>query len=122
MVENQRVGGTCLHQGCIPAKELLQTAEVLRTVAGAKEFGGDAGQPNLALSVSQTRKHQVIEKLTKGLEATLKARKVTVIPGKGRVVDAEGRLIGVSDGSELRGHALIIATGSVPRSLPGLDF
>ena len=44
LIEEQRVGGTCLHRGCIPAKELLQTAEVLRTVPGAKEFGVDAGR------------------------------------------------------------------------------
>ena len=55
MVEEGPVGGTCLHQGCIPAKELLQTAEVLRTVAGAKEFGVEAGQPSLDLRTSQTR-------------------------------------------------------------------
>src|SRR5471030_1484825 len=60
LVEERRVGGTCLHQGCIPAKELLQTAEVYRTVAGAKEFGVDAGQPTLDLRTSQSRKHQVI--------------------------------------------------------------
>ncbi|MCJ7438287.1 MAG: FAD-dependent oxidoreductase, partial [Acidimicrobiia bacterium] len=56
LVEERRVGGTCLHQGCIPAKELLQTAEVLRTVRGAKEFGVDAGEPVLDLRASQARK------------------------------------------------------------------
>jgi len=122
MIEDRWVGGTCLHQGCIPAKELLQTAEVLRTVAGAKEFGVDAGQPTLDLAVSQTRKNQVIDKLTRGLEATLKARKVTVIKGKGSLVDASARHVRVSDGSELMGDSLILATGSYPRSLPGLDF
>src|SRR5918992_4948236 len=71
LVEEQRVGGTCLHRGCIPAKELLQTAEVLRTVAGAKEFGVDAGQPTLDLGASQTRKQQVVDRLTKGLEGLL---------------------------------------------------
>ena len=55
MIEESRVGGTCLHRGCIPAKELLQTAEVVRTVAGAKEFGVEAGQPVLDLTVSQQR-------------------------------------------------------------------
>ena len=65
MIEEARVGGTCLHRGCIPAKELLQTAEVLRTVAGAKEFGVEAGQPVLDLSVSQQRKQQVVDRLTK---------------------------------------------------------
>ena len=123
LVEEQRVGGTCLHRGCIPAKELLQTAEVVRTVAGAKEFGVEAGQPVLDLSVSQQRKQQVIDRLTKGLESVLKARKVTIFPGTGRVLDAAGRRAQVSDGTELHGtRALILATGSVPRSLPGFEF
>jgi dihydrolipoamide dehydrogenase len=123
MVEEDRVGGTCLHRGCIPAKELLQTAEVLRTVAGAKDFGVDAGQPTLDLSVSQQRKQQVVDRLTKGLESVLKGRKVTVFPGKGSVADAAGRSIRVEDGTEISGsQALVLATGSSPRSLPGFDF
>ena len=122
MVEEERVGGTCLHRGCIPAKELLQTAEVLRTVAGAKEFGVEAGQPSLDLSTSQARKHQVIDRLTRGLESLLKGRKVTVVPGTGSIVDAAAHHLRVSDGTELLGDALILATGSTPRPLPGLDF
>jgi dihydrolipoamide dehydrogenase len=122
LVEEQRVGGTCLHQGCIPAKELLQTAEVLRTVAGAKEFGVDAGQPELDLGTSQQRKQQVIDRLTRGLESLLKGRKVTVVPGTGSIVDAPAHHLKVSDGSEVMGKALILATGSEPRPLPGLDF
>jgi dihydrolipoamide dehydrogenase len=122
LIEERRVGGTCLHQGCIPAKELLQTAEVFRTVAGAKEFGVDAGQPALNLRTSQSRKNQVIERLTNGLESLLKGRKVTVVAGTGSVVDASAHHVRVSDGTELQGDALIIATGSAPRSLPGLDF
>ena len=89
MIEEARVGGTCLHKGCIPAKELLQTAEVLRTVRDAKEFGVDAGQPTLDLATSLARKQQVIDRLTKGLETLLKGRKVTVVPGTGTVVDAD---------------------------------
>jgi dihydrolipoamide dehydrogenase len=122
MIEEARVGGTCLHRGCVPAKELLQTAEVLRTVRGAKEFGVDAGQPTLDLPTSQARKQQVVDKLTKGLETLLKGRKVTVVPGTGTIVDAPGRLVRVSDGSELVGDALILATGSSPRELPGVPF
>jgi dihydrolipoamide dehydrogenase len=122
MVEEQRVGGTCLHRGCIPAKELLQTAEVLRTVAGAKEFGVDAGQPALDLATSHSRKQQVIDRLTKGLEGLLKGRKVTVVPGTGTVTDAAAHQVTVSDGTELTGDALILATGSAARALPGLDF
>jgi dihydrolipoamide dehydrogenase len=123
LVEEDRVGGTCLHRGCIPAKELLQTAEVLRTVAGAKDFGVDAGQPTLDLSVSQQRKQQVVDRLTKGLESVLKGRKVTVFPGKGSVADAAGKRIKVEDGTEISGsQALVLATGSSPRGLPGFDF
>jgi dihydrolipoamide dehydrogenase len=122
MVEEQRVGGTCLHQGCIPAKELLQTAEVLRTVAGAKEFGVDAGQPTLDLGASQKRKQQVIDRLTRGLESLLKQRKVTVVAGRGTIIDADARHLRVSDGTELTGGSLILATGSQPRPLPGADF
>lgn len=122
LVEESRVGGTCLHRGCIPAKELLQTAEVLRTVASAKEFGVDAGTPSLDLGVSQRRKQTVIDRLTKGLESLLVGRKVTVVPGTGSVVDGGARRVRVSDGTELEGTALILATGSSPRPLPGLDF
>jgi dihydrolipoamide dehydrogenase len=122
MVEEQRPGGTCLHRGCIPAKELLQTAEVLRTVRGSKEFGVEAGQPTLDLRTSQTRKQQVIDRLTKGLEGLLKGRKVDIIAGTGTMVDAGAHHLRISDGTELSGDALIVATGSTPRSLPGLDF
>lgn len=124
LVEEQRVGGTCLHRGCIPAKDLLQTAEVLRTVRGAKEFGVDpgGGEPALDLRASQARKQQVVDRLTKGLETLLKGRDVTVIAGTGTVVDAVNHHVRVSDGSELQGNALILATGSYARSLPGLDF
>src|SRR5712691_9340157 len=83
LVEEQRVGGTCLHSGCIPAKELLQTAEVLRTVRGASEFGVQTSTPTIDLATSQVRKHAVIDGLTSGLESLLKGRKVAVVPGTG---------------------------------------
>ena len=122
MVEESRVGGTCLHKGCIPAKELLQTAEVLRTVRQAKEFGVDVGEPTLDLATSLARKQTVVDRLTKGLESLLKGRKVTVVPGTGTVVDAAAHRVKVSDGTELTGDALILATGSATRSIPGFDF
>lgn len=122
LVEELRVGGTCLHRGCIPAKELLQTAEVLRTVRSAKEFGVLAGPPGLELSTTQARKQQVVNRLTSGLESLLKGRKVTVVPGTGTVADAAGHVVRVNDGTELVGDSLVLATGSSPRSLPGIDF
>ena len=122
IVEEARVGGTCLHQGCVPAKELLQTAEVLRTVRGAAPFGVIVGEPSLDLSASQTRKAEVVDRLTRGLEGLLADRHVTIYPGTGTVVDAAAHRVDVSDGTELEGDALILATGSSARSLPGLDF
>lgn len=129
LVEEQRVGGTCLHRGCIPAKELLQTAEVFRTVATAKEFGVEAGQPTIHLEVSQQRKQQVVDRLTNGLEGLLRGRKVTVVPGTGTLVSGAGapgpaeRTIQVIDGPRLRGErAVVLATGSAPRSIDGFEF
>jgi dihydrolipoamide dehydrogenase len=122
IVEEQRVGGTCLHRGCIPAKELLQTAEVLRTVRGAKEFGVESSAPTLDLATSQTRKQQVIDRLTRGLESLLKNRQVLVAPATGSVVQAANPTVRLSSGNDITGDALILATGSVPRGLPGLEF
>jgi dihydrolipoamide dehydrogenase len=122
MIEESRVGGTCLNCGCIPAKELLETATVLRTVARAGEFGVQVDAPMVDLAVSQVRKQQVIDRLVGGLETLLKGRKVTVVPGTGTLLDGPGRLVRVSDGSELRAQHLVLATGSSPRSLPGYDF
>jgi dihydrolipoamide dehydrogenase len=123
MVEQGRVGGTCLHRGCIPAKELLQTAEVYRTVGNAAEFGVQSSAPALDMSVTQVRKQQVIDRLTSGLESLLKGRKVTVVDGTGTLAP-DGHTVRVSDGTELRGTNVLLATGSLPRALPlpGFEF
>ncbi len=75
------MGGTCLHRGCIPAKELLQTAEVLRTVQRASEYGIAVGEPSLDLEQAQVRKRAVVDRVTKGLEGLLSGRKVTTSSG-----------------------------------------
>ena len=122
LVEQGRVGGTCLHRGCIPAKELLQTAEVLRTVQHAADFGVDAGVPTLDLTRSQARKQEIVDRLTKGLETLLRGRDVTVFESRGEVVDAAAHRLRLADGTEIEGDNLVITTGSSPRPLPGLDF
>jgi dihydrolipoamide dehydrogenase len=122
LVEEQKVGGTCLHQGCIPAKELLQTAEVIRTIQHAQEYGVDAGAPSLDLARSQVRKQEVVDRLTKGLESLLKGRKVSVYAQRGEVADAAEHRVRLADGNEIQGRNLVIATGSAPRPLPRLDF
>src|SRR6185436_1753013 len=108
MVEERRVGGVCLHEGCIPAKELLETAEVLRTVQRAGDFGVGVGEPTLDLGITQVRKQEVVDKLTKGVEGLLKQRGVTTVNGRGTVADAAGHRLVVDDGTELVGSSLIL--------------
>ncbi len=128
LVEDRRVGGTCLHRGCIPAKELLQTAEVLRTVQRAAEYGIAVGEPTLDLEQAQVRKRAVVDRVAKGLEGLLSGRKVTVVIGRGELVDEHTVRVTPSAGetgtdvTTLTGTNVVIATGSEPRSLPGLDF
>jgi dihydrolipoamide dehydrogenase len=119
VVEKEKVGGTCLHRGCIPAKEFLETASVFRTVAGAKEFGVQVDQPGIDFAASQSRKQKVVDGLWKGLQGLMKSRKITAIQGTGSLT--RGRLVRVDDGSELIGDHVILASGSVPRTLPGFD-
>ena len=122
LVEEDRIGGTCLHRGCIPAKELLQTAEVLRTVQHAGDFGVLVDGSGIDLARSQVRKQEVVDRLTKGVEGLLKGRKVTVVAGRGEVVDVAGHRVRTADGTEVVGRNLLVATGSIPNTLPGLDF
>jgi dihydrolipoamide dehydrogenase len=123
LIEKNKVGGTCLHVGCIPAKELLETATVYRHVAGAKEFGIDTSQPTIDFSVTQARKQKVIDQLFKGLTGLLKSRKVTIYDGHGRLhADHKVSVTGGESGDvELTGDAVIIASGSLPRTIPGFE-
>jgi dihydrolipoamide dehydrogenase len=123
IVEERRLGGVCLNCGCIPAKELLQTAEVFRTVKNAAEFGVQSSSATIDLAHTQVRKQAVVDRLVGGLEMLLKGRKVTVIPGTGTLM-ADARTIRVSDGTEVRGRNVLVATGSAPRALAveGFEF
>jgi dihydrolipoamide dehydrogenase len=124
MIENQKVGGTCLHRGCIPAKALLETATVRRTLLGAAEFGFTIDEPTMDFGVTQDRSQGVIDKLQKGLTGLLGNRKVRIVSGTGKLL-APGR-VGVSGGDdgdlELESDAVILASGSVPRTIPGFDI
>ena len=127
VVEKDKVGGTCLHRGCIPAKEFLETASVYRTVAGAGAFGitvagataADGQQPALDFSQSQARKQKVVTQLWKGLQGLMKKRGITTFIGTGTL--GAGRLVTVDDGTELIGDNVILASGSVPRTIPGFE-
>ena len=119
VVEKDKVGGTCLHRGCIPAKHYLETASVFRTVAGAKVFGVQTDQPELDLGVSRDRKQKVVDQLWKGLQGLMKKRKIKTFAGTGAL--GAGHLVTVEDGTELHGRHVVLATGSVPRTIPGFE-
>ena len=125
LIEKGKLGGTCLHVGCIPAKELLETAAVYRTIGHAAQFGITAAEPAIDFSVTQARKQKVIDTLTSGLTGLLKHRKVTVFSGVGSVFSAgEKKSVTVTgdDGQvEVTGDHLVLAAGSVPRTIPGFD-
>ncbi len=127
LIEKSKLGGTCLHVGCIPAKELLETAAVFRTVKHASTFGVGSSEPTIDFGVTQTRKQEVIDNLTKGLTGLLKHRKVTVFDGVGVVTGAgDVKSVSVSGGSSgdvtVTGDNLVLAAGSVPRTIPGFDL
>lgn len=123
IVEKHKIGGTCLHVGCVPAKELLETASIVRTIQHAAEFGVTSSAPTLDLTVTQQRKQRVIDQLTNGVTGLLKNRKVTIYDGVGRL--GPGRAVSISGGSSgevsVTGAHVLLAAGSVPRTLPGFD-
>ncbi|HMK96487.1 MAG TPA: dihydrolipoyl dehydrogenase, partial [Acidimicrobiales bacterium] len=122
LVEKDKVGGTCLHRGCIPAKELLETAAVYRTVKAAKDYGVNVDGWNVDFPTTQVRKRKVIDQQHKGLQGLLKKTGTTVFSGKGSL--HPGRMVRVEgeDGTtELRAAAVLLAAGSVPRTIPGFE-
>jgi dihydrolipoamide dehydrogenase len=123
VVEKEKVGGTCLHRGCIPAKEFLETAAVFRAVAGAKEFGVQASQPTVDFSASQDRKQKVVDQLHRGLVGLMKQRKNVTFEGTGRLLADHVVEVTAADGSTqtLTGSNIVLASGSVPRTLPGFE-
>ena len=111
MVEKEKVGGTCLHRGCIPAKALLHAAEVFRTVNHAGEHGvklPDGVMPEPDWPAANKRKAGIVNQLHKGLSGLLKRRKVTVITGVGTLT-ADGAVD--VDGQRVSGKAIILCTG-----------
>jgi dihydrolipoamide dehydrogenase len=123
VVELDKVGGTCLHRGCVPAKEFLETAAVYRTVAGAGAFGIGAGAPTVDFAVSQARKQTVVDQLHQGLAGLMKGRGITVLNGTGTLLPDRVVRVVAGDGgtTEIRGTHVVLAAGSVPRTVPGFD-
>ena len=121
MIEKGKLGGTCLNVGCIPAKELLETAATYVHVKEAGAFGIVAGAPQIDWATSLGRKDTIVSGLVSGLGSLLTSRKVTVLDGHGRLhADKRVTVSGGSSGAlELTGDAVVLAPGSVPRTLPG---
>jgi dihydrolipoamide dehydrogenase len=132
VVEKGKLGGTCLHAGCIPSKALLRSAEVYAQTKNSETFGVMASDVRLDFAKVQARKAAIIEQLHKGVQHLMKKGKIDVYAGTGRILGPSifspmpGTIsVEMNDGSEnemLVPKNVIIATGSRPRTLPGLDI
>lgn len=132
IVEKGKLGGTCLHQGCIPSKALLRSAEVYRQTKRANDFGVETGGVSLNFLKVQERKQQMIDSLHKGVQGLIKKGKIDVFEGYGRILGPSifspiaGTIsIEYANGDEntmIVPKNILIATGSKPKSLPGVEI
>ncbi|GAA5152259.1 dihydrolipoyl dehydrogenase [Nocardioides marinquilinus] len=118
LVEKGKVGGTCLHVGCIPTKALLHAAEIADGARDAERFGVRASLDGIDMAGVNAYKDGVVSRLFKGLTGLVRSRGVTVVEGEGRVTGPREVTVG---GEVHTGRHLVLATGSYPRTLPGLD-
>lgn len=116
VVERSKVGGTCLHLGCIPTKALLHSAELVEQVRSAGHFGILAGEPQIDWGKVLSHKDSVVNRLHKGLQSVLKARKVNVVTGNGTLAGRD--TIEIEGGGAVKAKAVVLASGSYAKSLP----
>jgi dihydrolipoamide dehydrogenase len=121
LVEKDKVGGTCLHRGCIPTKALLHAGEVADAARESATFGVDATLNGIDVPKVHAYKDKVVDKLYKGLSGLIKSRKIELVAGTGRLtspttVEVEGQ------GTYTATKAVVLATGSYAKSLPGLEL
>ncbi|WLR60447.1 dihydrolipoyl dehydrogenase [Guptibacillus hwajinpoensis] len=131
IVEKRELGGTCLHRGCIPSKALLRSAEVYATAKHGEEFGVMAKEIALDFKKVQERKQGIVDQLHKGVQHLMKQGKIDVFEGFGRILGPSifspmpGTVsVEMNNGEEnamLIPKNVIVATGSKPRTLPGLE-
>ncbi|RFU60261.1 dihydrolipoyl dehydrogenase [Bacillus sp. V59.32b] len=132
VVEKGKLGGTCLHKGCIPSKALLRSAEVFSTSKKSEEFGVVTGEVTLDFLKVQERKSKIVDQLHKGVQHLMKQGKIDIYEGIGRILGPSifspmpGTIsVEMNNGTEnemLIPKNVIVATGSRPRTLPGLDI
>jgi dihydrolipoamide dehydrogenase len=130
IVERDKLGGTCLHRGCIPSKSLLRSAEMFAAMKDSEAYGIEASSVELNFQKVQNRKTKIVDQLHKGVEYLMKSNKIEVIKGSGRVIGPSifsprsGAVAVETDDGEsinLVSSNLVIATGSRPRLLKDLD-
>jgi len=119
LIEKDKVGGTCLHRGCIPTKALLHAAEIADQARESTKFGIKTSFEGVEMPGVLSYQSSVVDRLWKGLQSTIASRKIETIIGDGRLVSPTS--VRVNDTVYEAGH-VVLATGSVPRSLPGLDI
>ena len=119
LIEKDKVGGTCLHRGCIPTKALLHAAEVADSSRESEKFGIKTSFEGIEMPAVLSYQQGVVERLWKGLQGTIAGRKIDTIAGDGKLVSPTSVAV---NGTVYTGDHVVLATGSVPRSLPGLSL
>ena len=119
LIEQDKLGGTCLHRGCIPTKALLHAGEIADNAKHASEFGVNAQFNSIDMAGVNSYKDGVVSKLHKGLQGLVKSRSVNYIEGHGRLVGKNEIEV---NGERHQGKNIILATGSYPKTLPGLEI
>ncbi|PRW64979.1 dihydrolipoyl dehydrogenase [Actinopolyspora mortivallis] len=119
LIEKDKLGGTCLHRGCIPTKALLHAAEVADSTRASSQVGVKASLEGIDIDGVNSYKDGIVSKLHKGLQGLAKAHKVNYVEGAGRLVDANTVEV---DGTRYTGTNVVLATGSYSKTLPGLEF
>jgi dihydrolipoamide dehydrogenase len=119
LIEKDKVGGTCLHRGCIPTKALLHSGEVADSAREGEQFGVKTSLAGIDMDGVNAYKDGVVGRLYKGLQGLIKSRKITYVEGEGRLVSPTAVSV---NGQTYEGRHVLLATGSYSRSLPGLDI
>jgi len=119
LIEKGKVGGTCLHVGCIPTKALLHSAEVADVTRESAKYGINATLDGIDISAVTTYREGIVSSKYKGLQGLIKARGITTIEGAGRLTSPTTVQVG---DITVTGKNVILATGSYSRSLPGLEI
>ena len=119
LIEADKLGGTCLHRGCIPTKALLHAGEIADGARDASHFGVNATFNSIDMTGVNAYKDGVVSKLHKGLQGLVKSRNITFIEGNGKLVAKDTIEV---NGARYTGKNVLLATGSYARTLPGLDI